>query len=121
MSESSEPIEIDNADDVINYRWKVTLCNQGEDCWCRLIETEQKVIYRGGTNVFVIPNGSLSKAEAEHIVEIHNAWLEAREKAKSIVEEVQSVCPECKGLMKLNRIVWECPKCGHWQVNEMKD
>lgn len=62
--------------ELINVRWKVDVCNSGEGCWCRLVMPETPVKFRGDIDAWVIPDGSVSKAEAEHIVEIHNAWLE---------------------------------------------
>lgn len=56
-------------------KWKVEICHSGEECWCRIIVPTTPVVYRE-EGMTVCDAGSISKAIAEHIVEIHNSNLE---------------------------------------------
>lgn len=59
-------------------RWKVSLCNTGEDCWCRMIEPESPILFRDGyldEEYCVCVMGAIDKATAEHIVKLHNNYL----------------------------------------------
>lgn len=76
----SETKIIKQTSDMIQLRWKTELCNSGESCWCRLIVTEEKSVWENGSETWVVPDGSITKEEAEHIVEIHNQWLDAQNK-----------------------------------------
>jgi len=76
MTESSDVIVVSEPKELISMRWKIALCNSGESCWCRLIVPEGNVQFDRGVEAWVAPDGSISKDEAEHIVEIHNQWLE---------------------------------------------
>ena len=54
----------------LNSRWEVVTCNQGETCWCRMIEAPESLYEDEAFNI--IPSGSISKLFAEHIVNLHN-------------------------------------------------
>ena len=52
--------------------WKIKVCNSGERCWCRMIIPVEKIIYNEIEEIYVIGDGSVDKATAEYIVELHN-------------------------------------------------
>ena len=60
--------------DIINQKWKTEPCHSGTDCWCRLISTE----IDHGPESLIVSFGALNTENAEHIVKIHNEWLEAQ-------------------------------------------
>lgn len=59
----------------LTKEWKISLCNQGKDCWCRMIEPKEEIVDDDGNEIFIAPSGSISKLYAEHIVELHNKSL----------------------------------------------
>lgn len=59
----------------LTVRWKVSLCPQGEICWCRMIEPEEKIFDSDGNQIFVVGSGEMSKIYAEYLVDLHNNRL----------------------------------------------
>lgn len=57
-------------------QWKVSLCNSGESCWCRVIETVENI----GDVGIVVSDGAIGKEEAEYIVELHNRRIKNESK-----------------------------------------
>lgn len=64
--------------------WKVTLCETGAECWCRLV-TPENPIYDGDEPLNLISWGAVSKDVAEHLVNLHNESL--TEKFKFLAEK----------------------------------
>lgn len=60
----------------LTVKWKTTVCNSGDECWCRIIEPEEEIKYDNGKDIYIIGSGSMPKEYAEHIVKIHNDSLE---------------------------------------------
>jgi hypothetical protein len=76
---------------LLTRRWLTGLCNTGEACWCRVISVENPV----DTDDYVIPSGSIPKAVAEHVVQLHNASLAGRPEGQALRErEVQNILME---------------------------
>lgn len=71
-------------------RWKTEVCNQGEQCWCRLIVPETPQKDNEGVEMYIVPSGTLPKVNAEHIVMCHNLILDISgmemTKAKKVVK-----------------------------------
>lgn len=65
-------------DKSLNVLWKAVPCFTGESCWCRVVEPIEPIYYDDGgqTEIEIISAGSIGKAEAEHIVSIHNKYIE---------------------------------------------
>lgn len=64
----------------IKSRWKTEVCNSGEECWCRLIvpETPIQYEYNGSKDdIYIAGSGCVPKDYAEHIVKIHNEYVDA--------------------------------------------
>ena len=59
----------------LTVRWKVSPCNIGKDCWCRMIEPEEKIEYDGDDEIYIAHSGTITKAHAEYIVNLHNNSL----------------------------------------------
>lgn len=55
-----------------NSEWKSSVCSQGEECWCRIIEPLNKIEYDNGEEIYIVGSGSISKEFAEYIVKLHN-------------------------------------------------
>jgi len=55
--------------------WKVSLCHEGKECWCRVIEPKEKIISSEDEEIYIVGSGSISKEHAEHIVNVHNCSL----------------------------------------------
>jgi hypothetical protein len=70
--------------ELYNKPWKVSTCSQGEFCWCRIIESVEPIVYREeDEDKFsliskVIPMGIISSDFAEHVVKLHNEFLEKK-------------------------------------------
>ena len=77
--------------------WKLTTCNVGEECWCRIILPTEKILYKnkvGDTErvdefEYIIPDGSVDKETAEYIVDLHNDEVTLEEKRKNRLEALQ--------------------------------
>lgn len=67
-------------DDLTQFKWKIGLCISGEDCWCRTISVEGMHFPNDKETACIIPDGSVGKLEAEHIVKLHNDWLDNNQK-----------------------------------------
>jgi hypothetical protein len=60
----------------LTVRWKTSVCNQGEKCWCRMIEPEEQITDDDGNEIFIVHSACVPKTYAEHIVQLHNKSLE---------------------------------------------
>jgi hypothetical protein len=77
--------------------WKLTTCNVGEECWCRIILPTEKILYKNKVGEtervdefeYIIPDGSIDKETAEYIVDLHNDEVELEEKRKKRLEALQ--------------------------------
>ena len=65
----------------INKKWKVASCGQ-EDCWCRLVITEDCDKEKFDLEDTIICPEEVNKEIAEHIVMIHNLWLKNNKNEK---------------------------------------
>jgi len=63
--------------DLIRQKWYIGYCTQGKTCWCRTISIKPNDDPESNELEYAIAcSGELSKIVAEHIVDIHNKWLE---------------------------------------------
>lgn len=60
---------------LLTVRWKTSSCFQ-EDCWCKVIEPEEKIEDDHGNEIYIASAGSIPKIYAEHIVKLHNDSLQ---------------------------------------------
>lgn len=58
---------------MLDKKWYIQLCTQGEDCWCRMVSTDP---ISDDMDYMIACSGELSKEVAEHIVELHNTYIE---------------------------------------------
>lgn len=56
--------------------WKVSLCDQGEKCWCRIIEPVEELKDVDGEDIYIAASGCIPTVYAEHIVKLHNSYKE---------------------------------------------
>jgi hypothetical protein len=65
----------------LSVEWKTVTCQQGEKCWCRMIEPSTPILYKENEEdeelheYYVCHSGALDKETAEHIVKVHNESL----------------------------------------------
>ena len=59
----------------LKTKWKLSNCQEGEKCWCRVIEPETEISDQDGNEIYIAGSGSISKEHAEHIVYLHNKSL----------------------------------------------
>lgn len=74
--------------ELYNRPWKVSTCGERESCWCRIIESVEPIVYQVNKSeededTFeliseVIPMGFISSDFAEHVVKLHNEFLEKK-------------------------------------------
>lgn len=60
----------------LKTKWKIGTCNQGENCWCRMILPEFEIKDDDDNEIYIATSGTLNKEFAEHIVNLHNKSLE---------------------------------------------
>lgn len=72
----------------LSVKWKVDMCSQGKECWCRLIMPEEDITYTnslGNSYVYsLVDSGAVSKELAERIVDDHNLIIIQGEFSKRI-------------------------------------
>jgi hypothetical protein len=61
--------------DLFKVKWKVTVCSEGTQCWCRVIEPEIPIVNKDGTTECIIPAGCIETKYAEYLVKVHNKSL----------------------------------------------
>lgn len=59
----------------LTVKWKTTICPNGEDCWCRIIEPELEIKDDDGNEIYIAASGCIDKIHAERIVKVHNYYL----------------------------------------------
>lgn len=59
----------------LTVRWKTSICESGEQCWCRIIEPEEAIDFGDHQPFLIARSGDLLKEHAEHIVKLHNESL----------------------------------------------
>ena len=59
----------------LKVKWKAVPCHQGEECWCRIIEPIEPIIYDENEEYYIVASGSIPKLEAEYLVKLHNKSL----------------------------------------------
>jgi hypothetical protein len=59
----------------LTVKWKVSLCQNGKGCWCRIIEPKSEIKVGKDEKIYIVNSGSLPKEHAEHIVKLHNKSL----------------------------------------------
>ena len=63
---------------VTKIPWKVSPCfaeSEGR-CWCAVIESVEEVQDDNGNEIIIVTAGSINKKFANHIVQLHNEWVE---------------------------------------------
>jgi len=79
--------------------WKLTTCNVGESCWCRIILPTEKILYKhkvGDTEridefEYIIPDGSIDKETAEYIVDLHNRSVNLYKSQKKRLQALEKL------------------------------
>lgn len=62
----------------LTKEWKVSICHQGKECWCRIIKTKNPIFYyetEEKEEYYIIGSGAINKDTAKHIVKVHNEKL----------------------------------------------
>ena len=59
----------------LKVKWKASPCHQGGECWCRIIEPIEPILYDRDEEYYIVGSGSIPILEAEHLVELHNRSL----------------------------------------------
>ena len=55
--------------------WKTSLCDQGEKCWCRIIEPVEEIKDKDGEDIYIAASGCIPTVYAEYLVKLHNQYL----------------------------------------------
>ena len=71
---------------LLDIRWKVSECFV-KDCWCSIIEPENKITDENGFENYICPSGAIHKDIAEYIVELHNKNLKIKQIVQKIISE----------------------------------
>lgn len=73
------------SDELRNVKWKVIPCESGKICWCRVIVPTEDIYYDNKTKdekISICHAGDISKYLADHIVHIHNKYIDDKLKEK---------------------------------------
>ena len=79
--------------------WKLSLCNTGESCWCRIILPTENILYKnkvGDTERvdefdYIIPDGSIDKETAEYVVDLHNRSVNLYKSQKKRLQALEKL------------------------------
>ena len=82
--------------------WKLSLCNTGETCWCRVIVPSEPIKFKEKISNWIkeditrdfdciIPDGSIDKETAEYIVYLHNRSVNVYKSQKKRLEALQKL------------------------------
>lgn len=55
--------------------WKVSLCPQGESCWCRIIEPVEEIKDMDNNDIYIAASGCIPTVYAQYLVNLHNQHL----------------------------------------------
>lgn len=69
----------------VYVKWKIDTCDQGEQCWCRIIKCEEPMMYKEHEGdyeqeYYVVGPGQVHKETIGHIVVIHNEKIDENER-----------------------------------------
>ena len=60
----------------LSRKWKIDTCQQGEECWCRVIKCDPPLFFVekncDDQEYYVVRSGELVKETVEHLVKLHN-------------------------------------------------
>lgn len=59
----------------LTVNWKVSPCNQGDSCWCRIIEPVEEIKDKDGEDIYIAASGCIPTVYAEYLVQLHNQHL----------------------------------------------
>ena len=45
----------------LKVKWKASPCQQGEECWCRIIEPVEPIMYDGDEEYYIVGSASIPK------------------------------------------------------------
>lgn len=62
----------------LKVKWKLTKCSVGNNCWCRAVMPKKNINYGKYSKITVIEAGCIKKIYAEHIVKVHNFYIDNR-------------------------------------------
>lgn len=61
----------------LTVKWKTIPCSSsGEECWCRIILPIDEIKDDQENEIYIVGSGSINKEYAEHIVKIHNEYID---------------------------------------------
>ncbi len=66
----------------LSRKWKIDTCQQGEECWCRVIKCDPPLFFMekncDDQEYYVVRSGELVKETVEHLVKLHNQSLSGK-------------------------------------------
>lgn len=91
-------MEYEDAEELLySTKWKTSCCSQGEECWCRIIEPVEKIVYDETGEIYIAGSGSIPKRAAEHIVKLHNDNLDSTKRITELEAELAKKDKELYG------------------------
>lgn len=77
-------------------KWEIGICDQGKICWCRTVKCITPVMYTPDGDAYVeeyeceyfpIGTGAVDKEMVEHIVYIHNRYIDDQLKNNILINK----------------------------------
>lgn len=65
-------------DEQLNNKWQTIPCHTGKECWCRMIVTKDYDETTQEDDTLVCHAGALTKNVAEHVVKLHNNFIDVK-------------------------------------------
>jgi len=59
----------------LTVTWKTSFCNEGEKCWCRIIEPVEEIKDKDNNDIYIAASGCIPTEYAVHLVKLHNQYL----------------------------------------------
>jgi len=95
--------------------WKISLCNQGEKCWCRIIEPEEEIKDKDNNDIYIVASGCITTLHAEYLIKLHNQSLLDAHAATTTYDKLYSLAgfiynyrtPDLKFKFEIHNVVKE--------------
>lgn len=76
-----------------NVKWVARPCGSGDDCWCRLVTTEDYIDgdnSKENQNKIIIGSAALNEEIANYIIDLHNTSIENQKTLNVVGNMIQN-------------------------------
>lgn len=102
--------------------WKLTPCETGDECWCRMVEPAERIEDKDGNEIYIVGSGRIPKEFAEHFVKLHNDSLNTCKSAGELTgEEFIKHRKNSATIKELREAIKDLPDDGSILVQRVED